>query len=341
MRDELINRRLITVSYREEKLCLGIHRLLQQKVLSGLGESKRQEVFHQALLLVRKRYPTASTQQIPDSSKWQDCKDYEPHVLSLYRTFEKIKGIPPTIDLAKLMYDAGFHTWERQGNAYDGLDLLKTSEKILDDINYDKNGRLRPDIYAMRGAFCDRIGISKRKEGLEHRQRALAIRKTIVEQRPDDNESELLRNNAASDLGISLLQINDYEEAGKLFASCYIKYREWGSEEDLPFEYFKHYSNTGSVRMYQGRFNEALEMLWRAVALSEKKGGKDWMYWKGVYLVACCLLQSGDLPAALDLHSKVLEARTKAYGRLAESSLHSCYAVGAMHDHMGSLQSAS
>jgi tetratricopeptide (TPR) repeat protein len=338
---ELSGRRLVAVKEKGTNQILSIHRLLQEKILLDLDPAKFTEVFEKVYCLVRKRYPAASPIQVPESQKWPDCKAYTPHVLSVHRAFKAGSLIEPSISLAQLFYDAGFHVWERQTTAYDGISFLETSEEILNTLNFDKSAKLRADILSILGLFYDNIGTSRRAEGLQRRKEAINIRRKIYEDNPQDSESDVLLANAANDFGYSLLENNMFEEAGKIFETCYKRYCKWGTEDQIPFEYAKFYLNTGKVRMWQGNFPEAIRFIRRAVVLTEKSGGKTWRYWMFQFILACVLLQSGDLQGALDLHLEVFFARKKVCGKHDSTTVLSNYAVGAMHHHLGNLPEAT
>ena len=337
---ELSGRRLVTVKEQEGTQILSIHRLLQQKIWLDLEGQTFIEAFGKAYCLVRKRYPAASVIQKPEPKNWPACKKYTPHVLGLHRAFKSTTLIEPSIELAQIFYDAGFHVWERQTTAYDGVSFLETAEEILNNLDFDKNGKLRADIHSMLGLLYESIGTSMRVESLQRRKDAIAIRKKIYESNPGDSDSDVLLANAANDFGLSLLQKHSFEEAGRIFETCYKRYCEWGPEDEIPFEYAKYYHNCGRVRMWQGDYPEAIRLIRRAIELTGKSAGKAWRYWLYQFTLACLLLQSGDLQAALDLHLEVFAGRQKVCGKHHSATISSRYAVGATYHHLGNLPAA-
>ena len=59
---------------------------------------------------------------------------------------------------------------------------------------------------------------------------------------------------------ISLLHYHRYEQAEPVIEKCLTKFKEWDTEEEIPFEYSKYYNKIALVRMYQGRFDEAIKL---------------------------------------------------------------------------------
>ncbi|KAI0127980.1 hypothetical protein BJ170DRAFT_397576 [Xylariales sp. AK1849] len=342
MISQLSGRKLIRVRQREDgKETYNIHRLLQEKILLDVGGlDKFSDIFGKAYCLVRRRYPRASPIQAPEPKKWTECKEYMPHVFSLHRALKATTQIEPTLELAQLFYDAGFHVWERQASEYDALSFLETAENILDAISFDSNAKIRADINCIAGLTYSSMGCTERTESLKRLETALRIRQTIFDANTNDRTSDVLLRNAATDYGISLLNDNAFDRAGEIFAECRERYLTWGTEEEIPFEYSKYYKNTGMVLMWQGKMSEATKSIERSVELIEKASGQAWQYWGYQFIRACVLLQAGDVQGALELHLKTLSARLDLSGKHSQSTILSTYAVGAMYHHIGDLPTA-
>lgn len=347
MTTELIKRRLISTKFQDGQEILSIHRLLQCKILQELDRDtqKRWEVFSQAFTLVRKRFPRPSPIQVPDPSKWNACKECLQHVLSLRRIFvDCLAKSPPIIgslEFSQLLYDAGFNCWERE-MTHDGLLLLETAEIILNGLNYDPHARLRADIHAIGGIIRDNVGISKKREGLEQRLKALEIRQWVVDNNPSNvaRDDEILLYNAKNDVAESLLQSYEYSEAAILIEQCREQYQKWGTEDEYPFEYAKYYHNIGTVRMLQKRFDEAIACTQRALDLTRKDTGIGPRYLFYLYDMACYVLQAGDKEKALKLHKEVKELREEICGEYNDVTLQSCYTVGVIYHHLGDMDQA-
>lgn len=150
---------------------------------------------------------------------------------------------------------------------------------------------------------------------------------------------DTLLYNAWLDYAISLLQYNRYTEAEPILDDCFKKYQEWGSPEKVPFEYAKYYHKMAFVRMYQGRYEEALELSELGVQHMGKTGN-DSLTLRFQFDLACIHLQNGNLDTALALHEEVLEKRTVVCGKVNENTLQSYYAIGALHQLRGNFAEA-
>jgi tetratricopeptide (TPR) repeat protein len=337
---ELSGRKLVHVKVQDGQQVLSIHRLLQEKILQNLQVDELTEVFGKAYCLVRKNFPPASPIQVPEPDKAPACKEYIPHVLSLRRAFNDITAIEPSFDLAQLFYDAGFHVWERQTAPDEGVLYLKTAERILDRLNYDPHAKIRADIHTAMAMLYSIIGISVRTQTLQRLRDAHTIRQKVYELDTLSRENDILCTNAASDLGHYLLETWAYEEADKIYQACYEKYCEWGIENDLPFEYSKHYYNNARLCMHRGRYSEAVRLFWKGMELGERALGKTWFYWNVQFTLACTMLQMGEAQSALEIHLKGFSEQEKALGKYDSATMTSNYAVGAVYHHLGNYSAA-
>jgi hypothetical protein len=349
---QLKDRGLIRVYEIDGKEMYSIHRLLQQKIVLDMDEIQFENAFRKTFRLIRKRYPTASPKQVPDPSSWGKCEEYMRHVFSFHRVFsespqlrlhkvfpdkEKLK---PSIELARLFYDAGFYVWARQTTAYDGLPFLETAEKILDEMNIDGNAKIRADIHCITGLIYMRLGSPEREQSLARLEDALKIREQIYVEHPDDRDCDVLFRNAAVDFGLCLLDENDFQKAGQNFQECFERYKEWGDEADIPFEYGKYYGNVSIVLMWQGDIDKAMDFVNKSIELCEKFQGRAAQYWRRQFLLACILLQAGRVDESLALHIETRAARLDLLGKHHQSTILSTYAVGALYHAKGDLENA-
>jgi hypothetical protein len=312
------------------------------------SEQVRNHIFQHCLDMVRRQLPKASPKQIPDASLWPQYESSVPHVISLCNAYRRsYPSITGSFEFAEMLYDAGFYMWGRWQMWTEGLHLLRTAESILDQREYDAQGKLRADIHSIIGILLDAFGISTRAENLRRRYDALAIRRHILKHEDQSGSqvgsksfSEHLMYNASNDLALALLDGNDFRAAEKQVEICYAKYQQWGTEEEIPFEYMKYHHNIGIIRMYQGHYKEALWHMNRSCTLWENFDGRSAVYWSSKFSYANILLQAGQLTAALQVHIETLEGREHTCGNYDPWTLESCYAVGAMYDHTGDLKQA-
>ncbi|KAK5657512.1 hypothetical protein OQA88_3084 [Cercophora sp. LCS_1] len=348
----LISQDSVTAGDGVEQDVYVIHRSLQVALRLKLDQSteERELAFGHALALLERVSPVANRLQIPTPAFWPQFRITNPHVLSLCNAFSTAHPpIQGTLSLATLLYNAGFHVFETWNpNTRDGVFMLSTAEKVLDTIGYDE-GRLRADISCMMSFLIDILGPSRWSESLARRQNVLDIRKALMiasgetdnpEDVSVDPESEHLYYNAANDLGLSYLQCFEFDKAEELFVKCFERYKQWGSVDDVPFEYGKYYHNMSIVRAYQGAHESAINMAQIGSEIKLKTDGNSSRYLWFQYDLACVLLQAGRLRDALDLHLEVLKGRETICGSRAEVTLQSLYTVGAMHYHLGEHEQA-
>jgi len=322
-----------------------IHRLLQQKiVIENAAQLKFDSAMRKATRLVRKRFPESPAIQAPAPYNFSRCKEYMPHVFSLLRAFkdaqENYPGFEQTKELADLFYDAGFYVWDRQATEHDGLAFLDAAEAILDSLGTDPMSERRADIHCMSGLLRITMGCQQREESLRDLKQALNIRQHAYDSYGYTMTRDVLLQNAATDYGILLLNRYDFVQAEHIFEGCLKRYRVWGTEKEMPFEYSKYYYNMGIVRMWQERVEESITFLQRSVDLAEAAFGKEGQYWDNYFMLACFIRQAGDAQKALDMHLEILKAKLDQLGKHSKSTILSTYAVGVMYGAVGDLPTA-
>lgn len=335
--ESLINRRLVQLKEVDGEPCFSIHRSLQRGIRTGLSQdrSKQQTVFDQAVALVREVFPHSNPLQQPAPEKWSDCQRLLPHLHAFHDVYNKSKPrIVGSLDFAQLLLDAGMDQFER-GITHEGLLLLKTAEDVLNASSPEEHQVMKADIHAMIGIMYDNTGIEQRKEAFTRRKVALDIRRKIFEDAETPRRhDEMLLYNSWMEYAISLLHYHRYEEAEPIIEKCLAKFREWDTEENIPFEYAKYYNKIALVRMYQGRFEEAIALAAHGVQLMTKTGYKLFAS-RFKFDLACIILQSGDPDRALQVHQEIHGQRIEMLGQTNELSLHSMYAIGAIYELKG------
>ncbi|KAL9598499.1 MAG: hypothetical protein Q9219_004472 [cf. Caloplaca sp. 3 TL-2023] len=336
MISELSRRNIISVKTYKEEESLSIHRSLQHRILQELEKDtrKRDEVFSQAFTLVRKRFPLPSPIQVPEPAKWPACKEYLPHVLHLEAVIMRSSiPISPSVKHARLLSDSGILLWER-GMTSEGLRLLKSAEAVLDGLDED-HLLLRADIHVIINLLIQDQGLTHIGESKDRSRKALEIRLNHRKMtKPEDytRNEEILLHNAWSDYGCVLLQYNGgYEEAEPIFQQCLAKYRQWGSETEIPYEYYKYNHHSAFCRLYYNDFARAIQLAEEGLRLITLATGQSSAANKTKFDLACIILQSGDTERALALHKEVLESNMRLHGKLNFLTLQSYYAVGAVN----------
>ncbi|KAK4443225.1 P-loop containing nucleoside triphosphate hydrolase protein [Podospora aff. communis PSN243] len=336
----LIKRALLRAD-NETRCTYLMHRALQRAIIYKLDKdpAEREKIFQEAAWAVRRITPAASPIQVPTLRLWMAFERAVPHVMALEAAFSMMEpAITGSVELARLLYDAAFNTWERE-SGHDGLRLLKTAEKILNALDHDPSSRLRPDIYAVIGVICDNIGISERETALRYRRLSVPIRQVIYDRlHPTDaarREAEILLHNSLNDTAESYLQYYDFANANQLIDQCYQRYQTWGTETDFPFEYGKYYRNKSTVLMLQRQFDAAIKSAQRACELQKLHSGVGPRYLFYKQDLAGIVLQSGDLETALQHQLELYKLRNDICGKFHDVTLQSAYAVGAMYYHRG------
>ena len=344
MISELSRRNIISVKTHKDEESLSIHRSLQQKILQDLGKDihKRDKVFLQAFVLVRKRFPEPSPIQVPEPAKWPACKEYLPHVLHLESVItSSTPPITPSIEHARLLSDSGINLWER-GMTSEGLRLLKSAEAILEKLG-KVNFQLRANIHVVINLLIQDYGLSNIAESETRSKKALEIRLDYRNQtKPEDytRNDDILLHNAYSDYGCVLLQYNKYEQAEPIFRRCYTEYLQWGSETEIPYEYYKYNHHSAFCRLYHHDFARAIELAEEGLRLITLATGQSSAANKTKFDLACIVLQSGDIQRALALHKEVLESNMRLHGKFNFLTLQSYYAVASVNACVGNLSEA-
>jgi tetratricopeptide (TPR) repeat protein len=344
MTSELARRRLIAIKAENGQDTLSIHRALQLKILKDLNKEPqdREKVFRQAYMLVRKKFPTPSPIQIPEPHKWPIYIKYIPHILSLQKVFtESVITLAPSVEFARLLSDGGMSLWERAWTN-ESLQLLRSAETILNQIKHNE-GMLRANINVIIGLIIEGQGFTHIPESLERFQWALNARLEYQRTTPPEKytkNDEILLYNVQTDYACCLLQQNNYIQAEPIFSSCLAKYREWGTEEEIPYEYSKYNQNMAWCSMYRRDFATAIKLAERAVHYISLATGQSPSTNSWKFSMACIVLQSGDTRRALDIHKEVLEARIQQHGTSNYLTSQSYYAVGALHAMTGDLPAA-
>lgn len=175
---------------------------------------------------------------------------------------------------------------------------------------------------------------------MKRRQEALEIRRKVFEEGdPTSRQNEILLYNSEMEYAISLLHYHRYRDAEPIIERCLTKFKEWDSEDNIPFEYSKYYNKIALVRMYQGRFDEAISLAEHSVELMDKTG-YDLFMTKFKFDLACIILQSKDMDRSLKLHEEIYKQRIETLGVTNELSLHSMYAIGAIYELKGDFDNA-
>ena len=298
-----------------------VHRSLQLCILDGLSslEATRKTVFHQAFALIQPQLPPPSKSEISDPKLFHRYSKYVPQVISLMtHSLWPQPSLKLSLDFAQVLADIGIFMWN-VGLLKDGMAALETAEDVVKDLNLDRESPLMSDIDVPLGIMCDFIGVSRRKEALFRRERALDIRARVYGAIPRNDRTVMDRIrlfNVDADMGCAFLQQERFGEAMKKFELCLAQYKSWESvEENLPFEYSKYYNHSAFVHASQGRHMEAVTSSRRACYLLQLHSGPNsplvLLY---RFVLGNHLYHAAELSESLKLNEDVLQARRNICG---------------------------
>lgn len=249
--------------------------------------------------------------------------------------------LSPSVEFARLLADGGTSLWERALTS-ESLPLLESAESVLDNLGC-REDMLRANISVIISIIIQGQGIAKVQESLDRLRTAKNARLCYQKQTLPElytKDDEILYYNAQSDYAFCLLQQNNYVEAEPIFDGCLKKYREWGTEEEFPYEYSKYNLTMALCSMYRGDFDAAVAFADHSVHLVHLATGDSPTTYSWKFNMACMLLQSGDLKRAMELHSEILEWRIQQHGVTSYWTTLSYYAVGALQAMTGNLPAA-
>jgi len=325
-----------------------IHHLLQRKIILAMGaQLKIDGTMAKATRLIRKLFPQAPPTQRWTPQKHRLYEEYIPHVLTLLRVFTEAnymhRVVEMSAEMAGLFFDAAFYVWNSEAKNHEGLDLLDAAEVIIDSewIGLDAMHPRRADINYISGLLLARMGCQQRDESLRRVELAFGIRKYVYDHTKQHTQDiSILFHNTATEYAALLLDGYRFNDAETILDQCVLHYRDWPSEDGLPFEHSMYYYNMGVVRLYQGRVDEAIHNLQRSIDLVEAFDGKRGKYWDTKFMLACAIYQTGDFPKALDMHREILQRRYEQLGTRSKPIILSTYAVSQMHLALKDLPSA-
>ena len=323
---------------------LSIHRSLQLNLRSSLANdiSRRQQVFDEAVGLIRNVFPSQSKIMTPVNHHWHSYGRYQPHLMSLQTIFNQARGgLRGTFAFATLLSDEANYLWERNF-LDDGARASQLAVSIFNEMD-------QPDPNAQAQAMCLQgdieleKGFSGRSNGLALLLKTLDIRKRYIDKPPPGgtHDEQLLYANAWNDFGCGLLEFAEYARAEKYLAHA-LQIKKHNTDENVePMEFAEAYMNLAMVRSFQLRHDEAKELLEESARLAKKANGPHsacalnfTFYW------ATILLNCGELEAARKKHENVLEERKDIFGTFSPRTRHSYYALGTTYQRLGQLDKA-
>jgi len=215
-----------------------------------------------------------------------------------------------------------------------GVESLQTAEQILDERGVEEVDSLRADIVANLAVVSGFSGIGERQRNMERRKEHLRIRKEEFDSIPSKNvsQTDLIRYyNAESDMAFGYLQEENFAQVEEIMENCLTRYKTWGTEDEIPYEYAKYYYLMSFVRASQGSIDAALELSRKGVAAATKSAGEDnpvTLLWR--FALANLLFHKGNVAESLELNEEILVSRRKVCGEFNAFTFESYSTCGAL-----------
>ena len=278
IRSDLLERQLVDRGeFSSGERFLTIHRSLQINLRTSLVDDifRRQQVFDQAVALIRNYFPTQSKIMTPVNHHWDTYEKYQPHLMSLQTIFDQAEGaLKGTSVFASLLSDEANYFWERN-LLDDGVRASKLAVSILSEIE-EVDSNARAQALCLWGDIELEKGFTGRRKGLVLLLETLDIRKRYKNKPPPGGtpDEQLLNANAWNDFGCGLLEFAEYAKAEEyLVHALEIKKRNT-NKNDQPMEFAEAYMNLAMVRCFQSRYEEAKSLLEESVKLAERANGR-------------------------------------------------------------------
>ena len=237
----LRQRHLVERDVHNDEGRLRIHRALQRNILHSLisNVDERQFIFEEALNLVLTAFPRQDLAKRGDSSQWPTSQKYLSQVTNLSTAYAQMEPkLIVEMDFATLLRDAGWFLFNF-GVSPDGVRVLEQGKEVCDELTCSSQQEAQlilADILGPSQVYCQFMGVGGRRSALQKAKKQLNIRKELTayklsQQLTDYEKIGLAR--ALVDLGMTYAQLNDMDEADRLWQNAEAAYDEIGTNDVL------------------------------------------------------------------------------------------------------------
>jgi tetratricopeptide (TPR) repeat protein len=324
---------------------LSMHRSLKAYVIQHMDWSEEplvlQQTFDATVEIVRKSFVPQSATQSPSNENWDTWKEYLPQVLSLEAFYKAWKNkVMPSTAFASLLSDAGTYLFEI-GLRNDSIATLEIGTEVCKRMEQDDSiVPIYANVCAIHGAILAEIGLSGRRLARVPVKKALQLRQRRIETLARSNSTTiddfLLLSNGWNDLGVLMMQNEEFEDAMDCIQKGLNIKQEWITEKDYPQKFGESYKNLAYLLVHQDQKTEAVESARKAYELMKRANGENAQATlKGKFVYGCILLATGDLGAAKRVHKDVLEKRGKLLGEVSFITKDSNYVLGEIYRLLG------
>ena len=225
--------------------------------------------------------------------------------------------------------------------------ILEQGEEVCDELTCSGQQEAQlilADILGPFQVYCQFLGVSGRRSALQKAEKQLKIRKELTGYKPSQqltvNEKIGLAR-ALVDLGMTYAQLNDMDEAERLWQDAEAAYHEIGTDDVLAARLGSLYSFRAWCLAIKQQRVEAIALARRGCALVEKAlGAESHLTFQTKFCTALVAYTIEDFTEALRLHEEVFECRKYIRGNDHQETLASQYNVAAAHQAMGNLEKA-
>jgi tetratricopeptide (TPR) repeat protein len=331
---------------------LRIHRLTQEILLNHLSRDldARALAFRRVVSMLSEFHPPRSKLMRPSETSTALAFAVLPHIMHAKDIFTTAD--PPmtgTVEFAQLLVLVGNMDLYDRGRIHEALSIIDVAEQIFDSLDVPELNEYRGDILIIRGLCYDGLGIAKRFEGMQVRQKCRKIREACFAAIPPEErerDDEILLFNSHMDYVCSLQHFNRFDEAESIIGTCLQQYKRWGPEsgpgfeEKLAYEYAKYYNQMAYIHLYRGSDAEAVSFSRKGYEFMSRNDPNTQASLSWKFDWASILFQTGHVDQALVEHLAILKSREDLCGKDNLWTMQSNLNLGIIYFHSGKLDMA-
>ncbi|KAI3393879.1 hypothetical protein diail_3522 [Diaporthe ilicicola] len=266
--------------------------------------------------------------------------------LNLRTVYEGRKDrLKPSVLFASLLADAGTYLFEI-GLRDDSISTFELGTEVCQGMEEQNDiVPIYANICAFHGASLAGIGLTGRRRARVPIEKAWQLRQRHLRTRMKTGNATqtdyLLYANSWNDLGVLLMQNEEFEPAMQCVQRGLEIKKRWITEECSPQMFGESYKNLSYILVHEGRNGQALQYAKKAYQLIEQANGPT----ASITLKAGCvyanvLLATGDFQAAKTVHKKILTQRHDLLGDDCFLTKESNYVLGEIYRMMGKYDKA-
>jgi len=327
--------------------CLRTHRALQRDILQRLdGDIDfRQQVFNEAVEIVRKAFPYQNAIVRGDASHWSIEEKYLPQVVSLNVTFtQSVPSIEGTLQFATILRDAGYYLQNRSFQN-DGKELLNTAQIVCDSLLESEPVDARlvlVDSLSPLQRYNQYLGTPGRNYAIQLNDKAMEVRKELVAGIPEEKwtETDIFGfGRTQVDMGCGYAQFNRMDEAAVCYEAALGYYNRHGSQKKLESRMGALCGFLAWVAATKQDATKARDLASRASSLvAQAVGADNPLTFQTMFCAAMVAFTTGDTAEALILHKRTFEGRLQIRSKTHNDTLSSQYNLAVCYQNSDDLE---